>query len=161
TPATIRGWRFGPSPARTIMHSTIADFPARLQAFLQQQVGAPPSLHALRHLTGGASRDTWSVDVEFADGPAKGTLSLVIRRDMGGEIDDQALDRDTEFRVLQHAHAGGVLVPAPRWSCNDQSVLGAAFFVMDRLEGESVGRRIVREPALTAARQALPRQMGE
>jgi aminoglycoside phosphotransferase (APT) family kinase protein len=32
---------------------------------------------------------------------------------------------------------------------------------MDRLEGESVGRRVVREPALAAARQALPRQMGE
>src|SRR5262249_52340409 len=43
----------------------------------------------------------------------------------------------------------------------DPGVLGAAFFIMDRLEGESVGRRIVREPALAGARQALPRQMGE
>jgi aminoglycoside phosphotransferase (APT) family kinase protein len=32
---------------------------------------------------------------------------------------------------------------------------------MDRLEGESVGRRIVREPALAEARRRLPRQMGE
>src|SRR5262249_16290946 len=45
--------------------------------------------------------------------------------------------------------------------CGDPSVLGAAFLVTDRLEGESVGRRVVREPALAAGRQALPRQMGE
>jgi aminoglycoside phosphotransferase (APT) family kinase protein len=32
---------------------------------------------------------------------------------------------------------------------------------MDRLEGESVGRRIVREPALAEARRRLPQQMGE
>jgi aminoglycoside phosphotransferase (APT) family kinase protein len=40
-------------------------------------------------------------------------------------------------------------------------VLGVPFFLMDALAGESVGRRVVREPALAAARQALPRQMGE
>jgi aminoglycoside phosphotransferase (APT) family kinase protein len=32
---------------------------------------------------------------------------------------------------------------------------------MDRLEGESVGRRIVREAGLAEARRILPRQMGE
>jgi aminoglycoside phosphotransferase (APT) family kinase protein len=45
--------------------------------------------------------------------------------------------------------------------CDDLSVLGTPFFLMDRLEGESVGRRIVREPAFAEARRVLPRQMGE
>jgi aminoglycoside phosphotransferase (APT) family kinase protein len=85
----------------------------------------------------------------------------VLRRDLGGEIDDQALSRAQEFRVLAAAHAGGVAVPRPRWVCDDPAVLGAPFLVMDRLEGEAVGRRVVREPALAEARRALPAQMGE
>ena len=110
----------------------------------------------LVQLTGGASRDTWSVDVESADGKR----GLIVRRDLGGQIAADALDRDEEFAVLQRLRwrrAG----PAARWLCMDASVLGAPFFVMDRLQGESVGRRIVRDPGLAAARQALPGQMGE
>src|SRR5262249_18593178 len=47
------------------------------------------------------------------------------------------------------------------WLWADPAVLGVPFFVMDRLEGESVGRRIVREPSLVEARKRLPAQMGE
>src|SRR5581483_8528831 len=71
------------------------------------------------------------------------------------------LSREQEFRVLQAAHQAGVLAPRPRWLCNDSNVLGKPFFLMDRVEGESVGRRVVREPALAEARRHLPRQMGE
>src|SRR5262249_30509708 len=49
----------------------------------------------------------------------------------------------------------------PLWLCIDPAVLGAPFFVMERLVGESVGRRVVRDPLLAEARQRLPRQMGE
>jgi aminoglycoside phosphotransferase (APT) family kinase protein len=80
---------------------------------------------------------------------------------MGGEILDEALDRAGEFAILQRAFSAGVLVPRPCWLCTDTAVLGSAFFVMDRLEGESVGRRVVREAGLAAAREQLPRQMGE
>src|SRR5262249_18999432 len=45
--------------------------------------------------------------------------------------------------------------------CTDPAVLGVPFFLMDRLEGESVGRRVVREASLAEARRLLPRQMGE
>jgi aminoglycoside phosphotransferase (APT) family kinase protein len=133
----------------------------RLEAFLAEKAGADTHIVAARHLTGGASRDTWAVDVEVEGGPDAGRHALVLRRDLGGEIDDQALSRAHEFRLLQAAHAAGVLAPRPRWLCTDTGVLGAAFFLMDRLEGESVGRRVVREPALAEARRALPRQMGE
>src|SRR5207248_742077 len=59
------------------------------------------------------------------------------------------------------ASRSGVLVPRPLWLCADVPVLGAPFFVMQRLEGESVGRRVVREASLAVARQRLPGQMGE
>jgi aminoglycoside phosphotransferase (APT) family kinase protein len=135
---------------------TPVDFSARLEVFFRQQ-GVHARIVRVRQLTGGASRDTWSVDAEI-DGQPTG---LVVRRDLGGEIMDDALSRASEFAVLRRAHEGGVLVPRPRWLCEDRSVFGSSFFVMDRVEGESVGRRIVREPALASARQILPAQMGE
>jgi aminoglycoside phosphotransferase (APT) family kinase protein len=141
--------------------TTIKDCLPRLEAFLAEKAGAPARVVAARHLTGGASRDTWAVDVEVEGGPEAGRHPLVLRRDLGGEIDEQALSRAHEFRLLQVTHAAGVLAPRPRWLCTDTAVLGAAFFLMDRLEGESVGRRVVREPALADARRTLPRQMGE
>ena len=136
---------------------TIKDFPARLEAFLSQKLGRPVTVAALRQLTGGASRDAWVADV-CVEGAAR---AVVVRRDKGGEIMPDALDRAAEFDVLQRAHQAGVLVPRPLWLCMDAAVLGAPFFIMERLEGESVGRRVVRDPLLAAARQKLPRQMGE
>ncbi len=38
---------------------------------------------------------------------------------------------------------------------------GREAFVMERLEGETIGRRIVRRPELAAAREALPLQLAE
>jgi aminoglycoside phosphotransferase (APT) family kinase protein len=135
---------------------TPAEVAARLESFLRQQ-GVAARVLGARQLTGGASRDTWSVDAEIDGAPA----GLVVRRDMGGEIQDEALARSAEFEVLRRAYDAGVTVARPRWLCEDATVLGAPFFVMDRLSGESVGRRVVREPALEAGRKLLPAQMGE
>jgi aminoglycoside phosphotransferase (APT) family kinase protein len=139
------------------MTATLKDMTARLEMFLTEQIGTAARIVAARQLTGGASRDTWAIDVAVSET----TQPLVLRRDLGGEIMDSALSREQEFRLLQIVHEAGVLAPRPRWLCNDPSVLGAPFFLMDRLEGESVGRRIVREPALAEARRRLPAQMAE
>ncbi len=139
----------------------LPDWAARLEGFLAEQTRSSVRLTHLRQLTGGASRDTWAVDAEVLSGPEAGPQRLVLRRDLGGVIAEQALSREQEFRVLQAAHAAGVLVPRPRWLCADPAVLGVPFFLMDRLEGESVGRRVVREPGLARARAMLPRQMAE
>jgi aminoglycoside phosphotransferase (APT) family kinase protein len=147
--------------------TTLPDWAARLEGFLKEKMRSSVHIRQLRQLTGGASRDTWALDVEVI--PAEGASPahptdlqrLVLRRDMGGEISTDALSREQEFRVLQAARAGGVLAPTPRWLCTDPAVLGVPFFLMDRLEGESVGRRVVREATLAEARKVLPRQMAE
>jgi aminoglycoside phosphotransferase (APT) family kinase protein len=143
------------------MPTTINDFSARLESFLTKTVKGPVKLIAARHLTGGASRESWAIDLEVASGPDAGHHALVLRRDMGGVIHEEALSRAQEFAVLSAAYRNGVRVPRPRWVCTDPAVLEVPFFLMDRLEGESVGRRIVREPGLAAGRKLLPRQMGE
>jgi len=133
----------------------------RLEQFLAAETQAQVRVLGGRQLTGGASRDSWAVDVDIADGSDAGRHALVLRRDMGGTIQEEALSREQEFRMLSAAWQAGVLAPRPRWLCADPAVLGVPFFLMDRLEGESVGRRIVREASLAEARSRLPRQMGE
>jgi aminoglycoside phosphotransferase (APT) family kinase protein len=137
------------------------EFRPRLETFLSQTVQSPVRVTAARQLTGGASRETWAVDVEIVGGPERGPHALVLRQDLGGTIHEDALSREQEFHLLASAHRAGVKVPRPRWLCTEASVLGTPFFLMDRLEGESVGRRVVRETGLAEARHLLPRQMGE
>lgn len=139
---------------------TIAELGSRLEAYLQQIVSSPVKIANLVRLTGGASRDTWIFDAEIATGPEAGKLALVMRRDWGGVIQPEALSRGQEFQVLSAIWNAGVLVPRPRWSCEDPKVLDLPFFIMDRIEGESVGSRVVRAPQLAEARKALPEQMG-
>ena len=137
----------------------LAEMPARLEAFLTAEAGGRARVTACKPLAGGASREMFAVDVSIEGGPHEGVHALVLRRDLGGRIYEQSLERGEEFRVIVAAHRAGVLVPAARWLCEDTSVLGAPFFLQDRIEGETIGRRIVKDPALAGARASLPAQM--
>jgi aminoglycoside phosphotransferase (APT) family kinase protein len=103
----------------------------------------------------------FSVDLEIEGGSSPGIFALVLRRDLGGRIYEQSLERGEEFRVIVAARDARVLVPRARWLCEDPEVLGAPFFLQDRIEGVTIGRRIVKEPTLAAARAKLPSQMAE
>lgn len=112
----------------------------------------------LRLLTGGASRQTWSFDavVEQADGHVI-TLPLILRSDPQ-EGPQAVMGRDLEFRVIEAAYAEGVLVPKPHF-LGDTS-LGVPFFIMERIEGETIPRRLFRDRDYSQARQVMTRQLG-
>jgi len=109
-------------------------------------------------LTGGASRQTWSFDaiVEYADGQVV-TLPLVLRSDPQ-EGPQSVMDRSLEYRVIESAYAEGVLVPKP-YFLGDNS-LGVPFFIMERIEGETIPRRLFRDSAYSQARQVMAKQLG-
>jgi len=67
--------------------------------------------------------------------------------------------RGDEFRLLQAAHAAGIPVPRVVWCEDDATVLGAPFFVMEFVEGETIARRLLRDDAYAPARDALPAQL--
>jgi aminoglycoside phosphotransferase (APT) family kinase protein len=98
-------------------------------------------------LPGGASKEAWAVD---ATGEP-----LLVRRAGGGVIHRHTLSLRHEFEVLQVAYDAGVKVPRPVAYIADLD--GREAFVMERLEGETIGRRIVR----IAVPAALPVQMAE
>jgi aminoglycoside phosphotransferase (APT) family kinase protein len=98
-------------------------------------------------LPGGASKEAWAVD---ADGQR-----LLVRRAGGGVIHRHTLSLRDEFEVLRAAHEAGVKVPRP--VAYIEALDGREAFVMERLEGETIGRRIVR----MAVPEQLPVQMAE
>ena len=85
------------------------------------------------------------------------TERLVLRRDPPGHVIETS--RREEFLLLREAAAAGVPVPRVRWCEEDPAVLGAPFFVMDYVEGETLARRLLRDAEYAPARAALPEQL--
>ncbi len=114
----------------------------------------PGTVERLKRLSGGASRETWSFDLLAPDGTVH---ALVLRRDPSGH--GGRSERSTEYAVLQSAAAAGVPVPRVRVLLEERDGLGAGF-VMDRVEGETIARRILRDDAYADARPRLAAQCG-
>jgi aminoglycoside phosphotransferase (APT) family kinase protein len=97
-------------------------------------LGAPVERAVL--LAGGASKEAWAVD--------SGGRELLIRRAAGGVIHQATLSLEHEFEVLRAAHEAGVKVPEPIAYLGE--IEGREAFVMARVPGETIGRRIVKSP---------------
>lgn len=135
---------------------------ACLAAFVAAEEGiAPERVRAanLRRLAGGASREIWSVDLALDRGVAVEELPLVVRKDPAGRVGDGG-DRGVELGVLRAAFAGGVPVPRPRWGTTDTSILGAPFFLMDRIAGEALPQRLLREERYAKTRAGMAAELG-
>ena len=108
----------------------------------------------LVRLSGGASRETWAFDAVGSDGSV---VPLILRRDPPGAPRGMAI----EARALAAAASAGVPVPRVVTSSDDPDVLGSAFIVMERLEGETIPRKILRDDAFGSARPVLATQCGQ
>ena len=65
-----------------------------------------------------------------------------------------------EAALLKHEADAGVPVPPVLGVFEDDPQLGQAF-VMDRIDGETLGRKILRDEEYAAARSILARHCGE
>jgi aminoglycoside phosphotransferase (APT) family kinase protein len=104
---------------------------ARMREALEALLG-PVSEPVL--LAGGASKEAWAVD---RDGEP-----LLVRRAAVGVIHRYTLSLRHEFEVIEAAFEAGVKVPRPLLYIEDLD--GKEAFVMERIPGETFGRRIVR-----------------
>jgi aminoglycoside phosphotransferase (APT) family kinase protein len=143
------------------MNQQLATLQKQLEIFLSAETNCTARVEKAWPLAGGASRETWAIDLLIEGGSAAGRYPLVLRLDTASTMHADALSRAHEFRLLQVAYEGGVWCPRPRWLCTDTFVLGAPFFLMDRVEGEAIGTKVVRRPELAAARALLPAQMAQ
>lgn len=122
-----------------------------LAAAVGRHWGGPVEVAALRRLSGGASKELWSFEV-VAEGD---TTPVVLRRDSRGS-EGSGVD---EYLLLQLAANAGVPVPPLRFALAPDDQLGHGF-VMDHVDGETLGRRIVRGEEHAAARAVLPAECG-
>lgn len=118
--------------------------------------GATAVTHMVR-LSGGASQETYAVTVTRADGTVR---ELILRRSPGLTArSGEAIGLAAEAALIGAAGRAGAPVPAVVHVCTPQDGLGEAF-VMERVAGETLARKILRDEAFAAVRPHLAGQCG-
>lgn len=114
------------------------------------------TLRSLVPLYGGACQDNFKAEVSL-DGASQ---QLVLRSDPKTSLPG-SLRRKDEYQVVRAAVGSGMRTPAARWLESDLVRPGADAYFLDFAEGEALGRRVVRNPELEAARGRLPKQLAQ
>jgi aminoglycoside phosphotransferase (APT) family kinase protein len=109
-------------------------------------------------LSGGASQETWSFDIVHPDGK----VGAILRRAPQGygAAPTRAAGLDAEARLMQLAHEAGVPSPRVMHVLEPEDGLGAGF-IMARIEGETIARKILRDDTFANARPLLAHQLGK
>lgn len=115
-------------------------------------------LLTVERLSGGASQETYKLVVAAHTGEKP----LCLRRAPGGQVDHEEERRpglDVEAALMRAARRRGVPEPEIHYVLQPEDGVGEGF-IMEWLEGEVLGRRIVNSPDLESARKVFARQCG-
>jgi aminoglycoside phosphotransferase (APT) family kinase protein len=131
---------------------------AALQAIAARIDPSGQTVNGLRRLSGGASQQTWAFELVTAE---ESVLPLILRRAPGaqGARDHGSAGLATEAALIDAARSLGVPAPVVRHVLQPADGLGEGF-VMARIEGETLGRRIVRDARFAEARRVLANECG-
>jgi len=108
---------------------------AALAAYLFARLPGFCGVLSVRQFEGGQSNPTFLL--------AAGGRELVLRKKPPGALLHSAHQVEREYRVMSALHGSEVPVPRTHLLCEDASVIGTPFYVMERIEG-----RVVSDPAL-------------
>jgi len=132
-------------------------FAINLEATIRRVLPGTDGVANLRRLSGGASQETWQFD---AVGKA-GARRLILRRAPGGERQSEtAAGLETEAALIDLAGKAGVPEPPVVYVMRPEDGVGKGF-VLGFVEGETLGRKIVRDAEFAVARKMLAFQCGE
>lgn len=122
-----------PTPAETIpMRPDEQLDMRRLGDYLAGKLPGSDQTLAVRQFGGGAANLTYLLDY--------GAQQYVLRRPPLGPVAASAHDMGREYRVLSVLHQAYPYAPRAFLFCDDLSVIGAPFFVMERRQGVVVRR---------------------
>src|SRR5260370_36443647 len=107
---------------------------------------------------GGGSQETWSFDIMHPNG----NIGAILRRAPPGygASPGRAAGLDAEAVLMQLAHDAGLPSPRVMHVLTPQDELGTGF-IMARIEGETIARKILRDAQFAKARPMLARQLGK
>ncbi len=114
-------------------------------------------IRAAAQLSGGASQETWSFVIERPDGD----IAAILRRSPPGygSVSGRAAGLDAEAELMRLAYDAGVPSPRVLHVLSEADQLGAGF-IMQKVEGETIPRKILRDAEFADARPKLARQIG-
>ncbi len=145
--------------ALRILRDTMTDFDKNLSRVLTRVMPDFITLERSARLSGGASQETYRLDITTRDGPRR----LALRRAPGGAADTRDYGGPglaIEARLITLARDAGVPAPAILHVLDDGDELGDGF-IMEWLSGEALGARIVKAEEFAAVRRTLAYQCGE
>lgn len=139
---------------------TIEFLPA-LERALAKAIPNLKGIENAARLSGGASQETWMLDAVTG----AGSEPLILRRAPGGiprEMNENStsVPLETEAIAIEAARGKGVAAPRVRYVLKPEDGVGQGY-VMDRLKGETIARKILRDKEFDAVRPKLARQCGE
>ncbi|PJG46449.1 phosphotransferase family protein [Sphingobium sp. LB126] len=101
----------------------------RLATWMGTHVAGFAGPITLDKFSGGQSNPTFALDTA--------TKRYVLRRKPAGALLASAHAVDREYRLLSALHPEGFPVPRPIALCEDETVIGSAFYVMERVDGRT------------------------
>ena len=102
---------------------------AALTGWLKARVPGAAGPVAVRKFPGGQSNPTYRLGTNGDD--------YVLRRKPFGPLLPSAHAVEREFQLLQALHPTGLPAPRPLALCEDDAVIGSAFYVMEMVEGRT------------------------
>ena len=139
---------------------TSSDFVDRLQSAVVRHIGGPGTVHNLQRLTGGANRTTMSFDADVQEA----RLELIMQ--LSAEVTDPVAGATPEVgtanqaRLMIAAQSAGAPAPKVLAILEPDDGLGEGY-IAERVAGETLGPRIVRDERFASARKIMARQCGE
>lgn len=137
---------------------TESGFEEKLERIVVEHIPDCDSLVSADRLSGGASQETYRIVVNTAGGKKM----LAMRRAAGGEFIEpvpQHPGLDVEALLMRSAKAAGVPEPEIYYILTRDDELGDGF-IMEWLDGEALGARIVRSPEFEDIRPGLAYECG-
>ncbi|MDA1076849.1 MAG: phosphotransferase [Proteobacteria bacterium] len=135
------------------------DFTKRLRSVVKNHVPDCTDLISVDRLSGGASQETYRLKVDTTHGPQL----LAMRRAPGGLHNEPVVGHPglaAEALLMRAAAAAGVPEPQVHYVLEVADGLGDGF-IMQWLEGEALGARIVKSPDLAGVRENLAFECGQ
>jgi aminoglycoside phosphotransferase (APT) family kinase protein len=112
--------------------------PKKAIPYISEHLGINPSQVSITQFPGGFSNLTYSIKLD--------ELELVLRRPPFGAKISKAHDMVREFSILEALQKAGYhKIPKPILCCQDESILGAPFFVMEKVEGLILRNKIPKD----------------
>jgi aminoglycoside phosphotransferase (APT) family kinase protein len=141
--------------ARTAPADSHASLRACLSALAVRLFPAAEGIADLARLSGGASQETWSFDIVTA----ASTRPVILRRAPTGYDASRHAGLATEAALMRRAGAAGVPSPNVLYVLEPDDGAGQGF-LMDRVPGETIPRKILRDAAFADVRPKLAFDLG-